>query len=140
MSFSSLKLNVWTGPTGEARVYINSAFVERANIWRYADGAYLYASDKGTILWDSKRPDASSSTGVACCKLIKELGLENAQFDELLRRISLCQTKGGNFSMTQYDKRQAANNWQPEFDASKRTVRRAPRKDQQASRDFDLEM
>lgn len=107
MSWKNLKLNTWTHPkTGEVRVYISTRFVEFRDPMHDADGAYIYADEAGMCAFGHK---AFQDFGMA---LDAEMSREAVKsflggdmlFYELLRRMTECSTKGGNFSAVKYEK------------------------------------
>jgi len=115
MSTYNIKLKVWTNATtGETRIYVDGKYVEYRNVLSHAN-LYLKADENGAIIWNNSFKcnyntiTAAEMNRLAFGELIKALNgwndNSNISFAELLERVTACQTKGGNFSFRQYEKK-----------------------------------
>lgn len=107
MSSYNIKFKVWS-KNGETRVYVSGTWVEYRDIWSHADG-YLRTDETGVILWNHAFK-AGPATITRCemnAMAMRDIieTLRCATFAELLERIAQCQTKSGNFSFRQYEKK-----------------------------------
>jgi hypothetical protein len=99
----SVSLKVWTSPkTQEVRIYAN-AFRERAE-FAYADGAYFVADENGMTKIGGFKSCYSGNYGRAAHAIFEAFRMSGVSFGDMIARIEAAQTKGGNFSETQYFK------------------------------------
>jgi len=104
----NLKVKVWSR-NDDIRVYLDGKFVEYRSIWSHAN-AYFYRKDDGSIGWrHGFRTGPETMRKAEMCAMAVEaimgfMRCDGMTFEELLNRISQCQTKGGNFSVRQYEK------------------------------------
>ena len=107
MSDYNLKLKVWTKGE-ETRVYVNGKFVEYRSVWSFAN-SYFYKREDGSCGWKPAFKQGpwnmrqSEENAMAMEEISKFFSV--VSFDELLKRLVECQTKGGNVSIRQYEKK-----------------------------------
>lgn len=108
MSYANLKLKVWN-KAGKCRVYIDTRYVEGRNVISWCDGDWIEADENGNAKAtfkgprDGNRAEMSAMGRVEVMEML-ECGRGKLPFATLLERIAECQTAGGNFSYTQYEK------------------------------------
>lgn len=110
MSEYNLKIKRW-GRDGEVRFYLDGRFVEFRSEQSGAECVYLRANEDGSVGWSHGfrcGPDTirrAERNAYAAQSAIKGLWLDRITFEEFERRYAGCLTKGGNFSVRQYEKK-----------------------------------
>jgi hypothetical protein len=120
MSVNSLKLKVWR-KADKVRVYIDTRFCDYRLGMGRAHNGYFFATENDKLSWRSAEyPTMSSAPHFAIQTVLSFLEgntiehyYRNAPaeitFSQLIERIEACQTKGGNFSFSQYYKKYLIN-------------------------------
>lgn len=110
MSWTSLKLKPWER-NGERRVYVDARFVDGRDLLSWAHDACFY-EDAGRLNWRPGfrcGPETVRRTEMMHLAMTDERNgllawLNCETMDELLAAITANQTRGGNFSATQFER------------------------------------
>ncbi len=110
MSDYNLKIKRWERD-GEVRYYLDGRYVDFRSEWSRAECVFLCEKEDGLVGWKHgfrcspntiRRAEDNAEAAKA---IIKGLSLEDISFIEWEDRFSQSLTKGGNFSVRQYEKK-----------------------------------
>lgn len=109
MSEYNLKIKKWQRGS-DARYYLDGRYIEYRSEQSGAECVYLCANEDGSVGWrhgfrcGPETIARAERNSYAAGAIIKSLWLDKIDFAEFERRFEQSLTKGGNFSVRQYEK------------------------------------